>query len=447
MPSAKRAGRARLNIAVVTGTRSEYGLLRSTLRALQQNRRVRLHVIATGMHLLREFGNTRREIARDGFQIAARVPMQRGNDAPLDQAEGLARGVSGIARALARLKADIVLVLGDRIEALAGALAGATTGRVVAHIHGGDVAEGDFDESVRHAITKLAHLHFVASPASRKRVLAMGESPERVFLVGAPGLDEITASLRSAAAADRGERPGVRVARGKIQRSRSRDDDGFGREIARGATAEGGCATCLLAGAGGQIAGGSCGYAVILQHALGRAANLEERVMRTLLDEVARTGLRRVVIHPNTDRGHRGVLAAIARHKRGGSNAEVTVYRSLPRGEFLELLRGADFLIGNSSSGIIEAPSLGTPSIDVGDRQGGREPGGNSVIHADESAASIRMAIKRARKSVKTSVRGRQSGPYGDGRAGKRIAHILAQQVGYLETLRRKRWNGDALKG
>ncbi len=410
MSRSQRVARAPLCIAVVTGTRSEYGLLRSTLHALNKQSPVRMQIIAAGMHLLPQFGRTEREIVRDGFRISARVPMQRGDDQELDQASGLARGVAGIARALARLKADIVLVLGDRIEALAGALAGATTGRVVAHIHGGDVAEGDFDESVRHAITKLAHLHFVASPAARRRVLAMGEAPERVFLVGAPGLDEIAGALRAPATA--GSRPARARAKSTAQSVR--------RDAATGE------------------------YAVVLQHAYGRAAAMEERVMRALLDEVARAGLRRVIIHPNTDRGHRGVLAAIERHARISPAGDVTVHRSLPRSEFIRQIRGAALLIGNSSSGIIEAPFIGTPSVNVGRRQGGREAGGTSVLHADETATSIRRAIINAQKLRRTrdSVRERVSaGTYGDGRAGERIAQILAKQGGRLDVLRRKRWS------
>lgn len=387
MPTDSRAS-GRRTIVVVTGTRAEYGLLRSPMRALLREPTVRLRVIATGTHLLRALGNTQREIERDGFEIAARVRMQRGDDRPLDQAQGLARGVAGIARALHRLQTDVVLVLGDRIEALAGALAGVTTGCVVAHIHGGDVAEGDFDESIRHAITKLAHVHFVASRQSRARVLALGEPRARVHRVGAPGLDELRPLVRARSRTGRAAHPPT---------------------------------------------------ALIVQHAYGRPTAVEKHVMQTVLQCVAEAGLRRVIVCPNSDRGHSGVRAAIERHRRTSPPGEVTVVHSLPRSEFLRRLSEVDLLIGNSSSGIIEAPYLGTPSVDVGRRQRGRQPGGPSVIAAGENPRAIRRALRQARQRKPRSARG----PYGDGRAGGRIARILAG-LKNLEELRRKSWPAAA---
>ncbi|MEE9211172.1 MAG: UDP-N-acetylglucosamine 2-epimerase, partial [Phycisphaeraceae bacterium] len=174
MRSIKRRRRIR-RVAVITGTRADYGLLRSTMAAIQTHRRLRLQVVVTGMHLLHKFGHTVDQIARDGWRVDARVKMQTGDDSPLDQAAGLSRGVLGIAKFLEQAKSEIVLVLGDRIEAMAGALAAVTTGRIVAHIHAGDVAPGDFDDSLRHAITKLAHVHLTATRCAARRVVRMGE--------------------------------------------------------------------------------------------------------------------------------------------------------------------------------------------------------------------------------------------------------------------------------
>lgn len=364
-------------IAVVTGGRSEYGILRTVLQGLAGQRRVTLQLAVTGMHLLKQFGHTVDEIVADGWRVDARVRMQAGDDGPLDQARGLAAGVRGLAEYFAKAKTDIVVVLGDRIEAMAGALAAVTTGRVVAHLHGGDVASGDIDEGLRHAITKLAHVHLVATADARRRVIRMGEPAERVHQVGAPGLDRLRELMET----------GIEPA------SMSRR-------------------------AGGP------GLAVVAQHAYGRPADVEQRVMTNILAAVGRAGLRRLIVFPNTDRGHKGVLRAIRAHQRAAPGDAVEVVASLPRDEFLRTLAGADVLIGNSSAGIVEAPFAGTPSVNVGERQAGRQRGGSSVIASGESQAAIARALAEALR--RRLWRGGRN-VYGDGRAGRRIAEILAR--------------------
>jgi UDP-hydrolysing UDP-N-acetyl-D-glucosamine 2-epimerase len=359
-------------IAVVTGTRAEYGLLKSTMQAIAADPRLKLQVVVTGMHLLRKFGHTVDEIVRDGWRIDARVAMQSGSDAPLDQATGLARGVAGLARFFRAARTDIVVVLGDRIEALAGALAAVTTGRLVAHIHGGDVASGDFDDALRHAITKLAHVHLAATRDAARRIVRMGEDPRSVHVVGAPGLDR----LRELVA----------------ERRRPR-------------------------------ASGAAGQALVIYHAWGRPAAVEARTMDALLRAVAERGLRRLILYPNSDRGHRGVLQALARHARRHAR-DVEVVRSLPRDAYLRALLAADVLVGNSSSGIIEAPLAGTPSVNVGQRQAGRQVGGRSVVQVGEPYAAVRAGLAAALR-LRTHAGGRTV--YGDGRAGARIARILAR--------------------
>ena len=356
---------------MITGTRAEYGLLRSPIEAINAHPRLELQLVVTGMHLLRKFGHTIDDIIADGWRIAARVPMQSGRDDPTDQATGLARGVAGIARCLEKAKTDIVVVLGDRIEAMAGALAAVTTGRVLAHIHGGDVALGDFDESLRHAITKLAHIHLTATRESMRRVVRLGEAPEQVYCVGAPGLDRLRQII-----ADTPRRSG------------------------------------------------RSGTALVVQHAHGRGADVEERVALTILDAVAEAGLKRRIVYPNSDRGHRGVLRAIERHARRSSPGEVRVFRSLRRDDYLRAMLATDVLIGNSSSGLIEAPLAGTPAVNVGPRQAGRQPGGPAVIQSAESPPAIRAALRSALR--KRPRRGGRS-VYGDGRTGERIAKILAE--------------------
>jgi UDP-hydrolysing UDP-N-acetyl-D-glucosamine 2-epimerase len=388
----------RRRVAVVTGTRAEYGVLASPLAAIRGHPALRLQLVVTGMHLLRKFGHTIDDIAGDGWRIDARVPMQAGSDGALDQAAGLSKGVRGIARFLDAADTDIVVVLGDRIEAMAGALAAITTGRVLAHIHGGDVAPGDFDDSLRHAITKLAHVHLVATRDAARRVIRMGEDPARVHVVGAPGLDQLR-ELLERGTADRLGGVGVSPAtlRGLLER-RTAD-----REVGRYSS--------------------DTPVALIVYHARGRPAAVEAQTMSALLRAVASLGLRRLVLYPNTDRGHRGVLEAIERHRRQSARQDVQVVPSLPRADYLRALIGATVLVGNSSSGIIEAPLAGTPSVNVGPRQAGRQRGGRSVIDCDESEASIRRALRRA---LQIGHRSRRRTAYGDGRSGARIAEVLA---------------------
>ena len=295
--------------------------------------------------------------------------MQRGDDGATDQADGLARGVQGLARFFEAARSDVVVVLGDRIEALAGALAATTTGRAVAHLHGGDAAPGDFDDTLRHAITKLAHFHFTATKRSTRRVIRLGEDPRRVFWVGAPGLDRLREIIA--------ETPPIRA---------------------------------------------PSGLALVAYHAYGRSAAHEQRVASRVLAATAAAGLRRCVLCPNSDRGHDGVFAAIERHAERSRPGEVEVVKSLPRDAFLRRLLDADVLIGNSSAGIIEAPLAGTPTVNVGDRQRGREVGGRSVVHVAETREAIDAGLARA-----LQLRPRRGGAtvYGAGDTGRQVAEVL----------------------
>lgn len=362
--------RRKRRICVVTGTRAEYGLLRSTMAAVRDHPRLELQLAVTGMHLLRRFGMTADDVLRDGWTIDARVQMQKGDDSAADQALGLSRGVAGLARFFAKSKPDVVVVLGDRVEALAGALAGATTGRLVAHIHGGDIAPGDFDNSIRDAITKLTHVHFAATRTAARRILSLGEDSHRVHVVGAPGLDELL--------------PFVRAARKNRERHR---------------------------------------YALILQHPCGRSAAVERKTMSAILRAVQATGLQQTILYPNSDRGHSGILQAIHSHHRSSRDGSVRVIPSLPREEYLRQLSAADVLVGNSSSGIIEAATAGTPAVNVGDRQAGRERSGRHVFEARESVVSVRAAIRRALRSRPDP--GKPTA-YGTGKAGQLIVKNLS---------------------
>lgn len=377
----KRHARRR-RVAVVTGTRAEYGLLECAMAAIRDHRALELQLIVTGMHLLRKFGHTADRIASDGWSIDARIKMQRGTGAGVDQAEGLARGVRAIAKFLEEAASDVVLVLGDRVEAMAGALAGVTTGRLVAHIHGGDLAPGDLDDSFRHAISKLAHLHLPATEQAARRLERMGESRERMVVVGAPGLDRLWPMRR---------RAGARAS-----------------HVPR---------------------------ALIVQHPIGRRDAVERRVMRRLLEEARRAGLHRTIIYPNSDRGCDGIIQAIEDHYRAARHGEVVVHRSLDRDTYLNTLMESNVLIGNSSSGIIESAPAGTRAVNIGPRQAGRQRDRGAVVDVDERADAIGRAIQRALSAGPIILR---RSVYGDGTAGARIARALAR-VSLCDSFRIKR--------
>jgi GDP/UDP-N,N'-diacetylbacillosamine 2-epimerase (hydrolysing) len=368
-------------VAVITGSRADYGLLVSPMQAIADHPKLELELVVCGMHLLQKFGRTVDQIARDGWRIDARVPMQTGRDSPADQARGLARGIAGIARYLASAGTDVALVLGDRIEALAGALAACTTGRFVAHIHGGDVAPGDFDDGFRHAITKLAHIHLAATRDAARRIVRMGERPDHVHTVGAPGLDRLAALM------DR-------------DRVRSTESD----------------------------------RALVVQHPCGRSARRERQTMSTLLRAVRSVGLRAVVIYPNSDRGHSGIIEAIDQAYQRFPAGALETHRSLPRDDYLGLLTTSRVLVGNSSSGIIEAGTAGLPVVNIGPRQNGRRRNGSCVVDCDETYDAIRRSLNSA---LSLRPKRRRMGPYGRGDAGRRIAEILAATE-LSEALRRK---------
>lgn len=367
---------ARRRIAVVTGTRAEFGLLKPVMRAILHHPDLELLCIAAGSHLIQP-AETFREV-KAAFEVADSIPMQiAGRIGRYEDTEALGRGVGRFARSFDRLRPDWVVVLGDRIEAFAAASAAAVAGFPLAHIHGGDRAEGIADESMRHAISKLANLHFAATPASAERLVRMGERPTSIHITGSPAVDDL-----------------VRIA--------PLDDSTF-EEL-------------------------GSPEIVFLFHPVGRHAEMEEAAAMAVLDGLVKdrdgrpTGVRLLALHPNFDSGRDGIIRAI-------DNAHVPFRTHLPREMFVGLLkrlaagRGdrAGVLVGNSSAGLIEAAVLKLPVVDVGPRQAGREHAGN-VIHCAESALAVREAVRQARAIDRATI----SHPYGDGRAGERIADLLS---------------------
>ncbi len=364
-------------ICVVTGTRAEYGLLRPVMRAIQRSAELELVLIVAGMHLSHEFGDTYRDIESDGFHADARVDMTFSGDSHAAMAKAIGVGIYGMAQAIESLDPKVVLVLGDRTEAFAGAVAGAGSNKIVAHIHGGEVTRGGLDESLRHAITKLAHIHFVATEGSRQRVLWMGEPAENVFLTGAPGLDSIlNQSLYDSAELSR--RLGIRLRQPRI---------------------------------------------LLVQHSVSTLADTAGSEMAESLAALGKLGHQTIVIYPNCDVGGRRVIDQL---REFGAAPWLHVFQNLDHTTYLSLLAGVDVLVGNSSSGIIEAPALHVPVVNIGPRQQGREHSAGILDVAAEREA-IRKAIEVALGDSGFRRRVREStSVYGDGQASRRIVEVLA---------------------
>lgn len=358
-------------ICYISGTRADFGLMRSTLQTIRDHAELDLSVIATGMHLSSIYGNTVEEIAAAGLRIAARAPV------PLDPATGatMVRNIGlmlgAFTDALESERPDVVLLLGDRGEMLAGALAGIHLNIPVAHIHGGE-RSGTVDEPVRHAISKLSHLHFTATAEARERLIRMGEDPARIHVTGAPGLDGLT----DADLPDRAE-----VARL------------HGLDPARP-------------------------FALMVYHPVLQEAATAADDARALLAALTGAGLQVLALMPNADAGSDGVRAALSEAKGA---AGVTVRTHLARPAFVAAMARADLMAGNSSAGIIEAASFGTPVLNVGPRQNLRERNANVV---DVPAEPQAMAAGLAR--LLAHGRFPLQNVYGDGRAGERITRLLA---------------------
>jgi len=365
-------------ITVVTGTRAEYGILNPVLKAIEAKPELELSLAVTGMHLSHEFGYTIKEIENDGFKIDARVDMLLSSDTLGAMAKSVGLGVMGMAQTWEQLKPDIILILGDRIEPLAAAISGAYMNIPIAHIHGGDSPRGGLDEYARHAITKLAHIHFPATKKSAERILKMGEDEWRVYVVGSPTLDVILNEILA-----------------PIEELAQR----FNLDLSQP-------------------------LILVVQHPVTTQVEKAPKQIRETLEAIVQAGYPAIVIYPNSDAGGRKMIEVIMEFEK---HPFIKTFTSLPRKEYLSLMKRASVMAGNSSSGIVEAPSLGLPVVNIGTRQEGRERGEN-VIDVGHDKQEIVKAIEKALtdKDFLSKVKKCQS-PYGDGKTSQRIAEILSK--------------------
>jgi len=367
-------------IVVVTGTRAEYGILKALLENIKNSSTFELKLIVTGMHLLKHYGLTVREIKKDGFKIDREVKMYAGEERELaHHGKALGEGIKNFSETFLEIKPDILVVFGDRLEPLAATLAAAILRIPIAHIHGGDKTDsGHIDESIRHSITRFAHIHFPPTRKCKERLIKMGEEPWRVYNVGALNLDSI-----------------LNVQKIKKEDLFKKLDLDPNQKLI----------LCLF-----------------------NPVNLEAekmgRQMGEIIGALKELKIQTVIIFPNNDAGSQDIIKEIEKSK---NLPFIRTFPSLPHSEYISLLKKTDVLIGNSSSGIIEAPSIKLPVVNIGSRNIGREHAENVIfVRADKN--KIKEAIKRSLYDKKfRKIVQRCKGPYGDGRVSKRIIKILSK--------------------
>jgi len=363
-------------ILYISGARADYGPMRETLFKIKDHPKLNLEIVATGVHLMPEFGETIREIKKDGFKIH-KINAVYEEDNKESMVRFIGKFLQLLIKKIKRIKPDIILLLGDRAEILAGAIVGAYLDIPVAHVHGGEVTS-TIDEFNRHAITKLSHIHFPATRNSAKRLIKMGEESWRVFVVGAPGLDTIL---------------------NKRLFLKKKIAEKYNLDLKR---------PILL----------------VIQHPVSEEVDKAGFQMKETMEAIKELGYQTVVIYPNADAGGRRMIKVIEKYRK---YPFIKIYKSIPRQDYLSLMRCASVMVGNSSSGIIEAPSFHLPVVNIGKRQEGRERAGN-VIDVDYKKNEIKKAIKKAIFDKKFRERVKKcKNPYGDGKAGIRIVNILSK--------------------
>jgi GDP/UDP-N,N'-diacetylbacillosamine 2-epimerase (hydrolysing) len=358
-------------IIYITGTRADYGLMRSTLFAISRDPRLELQLIVTGMHLDEAYGKTHSEIEYDEFEIAGYVETDLAGADLSFMARAIGTMVIGFSSLLEREQPDIVLLLGDRGEMLAGAIAALHLNIPIVHMHGGE-RSGTVDDPVRHAVSKLSHYHFTATKDAAIRLVRMGEREDRVMCVGAPGID----NLKDQA---------------KLDRKECLENVGFSEDRL---------------------------VALMVFHPVVQEMAEGPRQTREIINALLELQFQIIVMTPNSDLGGNEILHTL---KVLSSHSDVRVFNHLPRGDFLSWLANVDVMIGNSSSGIIEAATFGTPVVNIGKRQMLRERNAN-IIDVEPDCAQISMALGEVIK------RGRfnSTNVYGDGATAPRITSLLA---------------------
>lgn len=366
------------NICVFTGTRAEYGLLYWLIKDIQSNPQLNLQLIVTGSHLSPEFGLTYTEIENDGFEIDAKVEMLLSSDTPVGVAKSMGLAVLGLTDALDRLQPDYLVILGDRYEALAAAQTAQILRIPVVHLSGGEVTEGAYDDSIRHAISKLSYFHFTSHSRYRERVIQLGENPTRVFNVGSIGLEHLKRT------------PLMSLEELSISLDFELTDKFF----------------------------------LVTYHPVTLANESPEESFKVLLDSLDKFPEYKVIItYPNSDDGGRKIIPLLEKYGKNNFERVLTI-KSLGQKRYLSAVKYSTAVIGNSSSGIAEVPSFCVPTINIGGRQKGRLMA-KSIFHTEVNLQDITTAIN---KSLTVNI-GEVENPYGSGNCSKVIVEYLANNT------------------
>ncbi len=363
-------------ISVTTGSRAEYGILRPVLQEIQSSKKLQLYLIVSGMHLSKKHGLTINEIKDDGFSIYATVDMMPKGNSTYYMSIALGKGIVEFSKVFKKLKPDINLVLGDRDEVLASTIAAYHMNIPNAHIHGGDRSKGGIDEYNRHAITKMSNIHFAATRTSYDRIIKMGENPKMVFLTGSPSIDDIAKNKITS----------------RLNLAKRYPFAFTGNEI------------------------------LLLQHSVTTQSELSDKHILSTLEAIAQTKRPTIAIAPNSDTGSKEIFDHLLLYARKYSF--IKVYPSIPRSDYLGMIKYCGVLVGNSSSGMIDASYFNTPVVNIGVRQEGRERGMNVIDVSAGNAHSTHRAILNAfqmrkhRRFVHDYI-------YGNGNTSKKIIHCL----------------------
>lgn len=371
-------GSAKRKVAVFTGTRAEYGLLYWLLKDIQNDKELELQLLVSGMHLSPEFGSTWQQIERDGFSIDEKIEILLSSDTPVGTAKSIGLGVLGFADALSRLKPDVLIILGDRFEALAVAQTAMILRIPILHLHGGEITEGAYDDAIRHAITKLSYLHCTSTDEYKKRVIQLGEDPIRVANVGAIGLDH-------------------------IKRSHFLSLEKLSVSLNFKFTHP---------------------YFLVTYHPVTLGKESPEGSFKAILEALDSYPNYQVILtYPNADDGGRKIIPLLEAYASSQPN-RVLAIPSLGQLRYLSAVKHAAAVIGNSSSGIIEVPAFDVPTVNIGDRQKGRLAA-KSVLNCPADSQSIidtiKIAITRSYKGSDEKI----TNPYGQGNASAKIIEMI----------------------
>lgn len=367
-------------IAVFTGSRADYGLLYWLLKALDADSSIIKQLIVSGMHLSPEFGLTAQQIEKDGFEISEKIEILLSSDTKVGVTKSIGIGVMSFGECLDRCKPDLLIILGDRFEALAMATAATIMGVPIMHLHGGEITEGAYDDSIRHAITKLSHLHGVSSESSRRRVIQLGEDPSHVFTVGALGIEHIHRNRL--------------ISLSKVEKS---IDFNLGKK-----------------------------YFILAYHPATNSSEKAESTITNMLSIVTEfPEFKLLITFANADNGGRSINAVIRKFEKKYPT-QIKAITSLGSATYLAALKFASCIIGNSSSGIIEAPSVKTLTVNIGERQKGRDAA-SSVLHCGTKKTEICSAIRETllRKANENSPD--FINPYDQGISSDQILNIIKE--------------------